>query len=100
MLRSKWNRKIKAKFLLVLAFGMTFTSISSLFFTSSPFQVGFENNDNEKLENLTDVENQIPKISEYKEFDGSGDQFNMILHQSLINSSISLCEIFNLFSTS
>ncbi|NVM17545.1 MAG: hypothetical protein HWN80_07500, partial [Candidatus Lokiarchaeota archaeon] len=87
MLRSKWNRKIKAIFLLVLAFGMTFTSISSLFFTSSPFQVGFENNDNEKLENLTDVENQIPKISEYKEFDGSGDQFNMILHQSLINSS-------------
>ncbi|MFX0059762.1 MAG: hypothetical protein ACFE8J_15805, partial [Candidatus Heimdallarchaeota archaeon] len=32
-------------------------------------------------------EDEIPKASEYQEFDGSGEQLNITLHQSLINSS-------------
>ncbi|MFX1495333.1 MAG: hypothetical protein ACFFBZ_13700, partial [Promethearchaeota archaeon] len=87
MLRSKWNKRIKAVLLLVLIFGMTFASYNTLFFTSNSFQMGVENVENEKIEHITNVEEQIPKTSEYQNFAGTGAQVNLTLHQSLINSS-------------
>ena len=87
MLKSKWKIKIKAIFIFAIMLGMLFTSLNSLNYSNRLVQgnpIGVDKNLIVK-EDLFD--GKIPRTSEYQEFDGNGQQLNITVHESLVNSS-------------
>jgi len=82
----KSNYRKKALILLLLSFGMIFASIG---FSSLNFPLNFTsiNMEEPNIENDFDYQIQIPKTSEYQNFDGAGENLNIALHQSLMNTS-------------
>ncbi|MFX1387077.1 MAG: hypothetical protein ACFE9M_07680, partial [Promethearchaeota archaeon] len=87
MLRSKWNKKIKAVILLILAFGMIYTPINLLNYYSTSIQEKSNTSEEKIITKENQFEDFVPKTSEYQEFKGIGEQLNITLHQSLVNSS-------------
>lgn len=83
----KYKYKKKLLTLLLLCFGMILANYD---FSSLNFPLNFNSiNKEEKtnVDNDLDYQKQIPKTSEYQNFKGVGQNLDILLHQSLINSS-------------
>ena len=79
----KSNYRKKALILLLLSFGMILTNLGLSLF-NSPFL-----NSNYEEGNTIDFNDQdvLPITSEYQNFNGAGENFNISLHQSYLNNS-------------
>ena len=87
MLRSKWKKETKLVFTIALVLGLIFTPLSYLNFYIASNQEKlniFEENTINKEEIFDDI---VLKTSEYQNFDGTGEQINVSIHESLVNSS-------------
>ena len=81
----KSNYRKKGLILLLLSFGMIFANVG---FSSLNFPLNFTSiNEETNLENDFDYKEQTPKTSEYQNFDGAGENLNIALHQSYLNTS-------------
>ena len=78
-----FNKKQKLVFLIILSLGITLTYLGLPHF-SSPFL-----NNSYEEGNIVDFDDQDipPKTAEYQNFNGVGQNLDIVIHQSLINSS-------------
>ena len=82
----KSNYRKKGLILLLLSFGMIFANVG---FSSLNFPLNFTSiNEETNLENDFDYKEQPPKTAEYQNFDGLGENINITLHQSHLNTSL------------
>jgi len=88
MLRSKWKINIKTILLLFITFGMSFMNLNLFLFNSNSFHNFINTIENDQEDNVNNFEDQIPKTSEYQVFSENGEQMDVSLHQSLLNTSI------------
>jgi len=90
----KFNKNRKMYGLIFLFFGMMLVNYSSPLFNLLVIDNSHKNNEEINNDNPLDFQNQTPETSEYQNFNGAGENFNITLHQSLLN--ISTIEFTNL----
>ena len=90
----KFNKNRKMYGLIFLFFGMMLVNYSSPLFNLLIIDNSHKNNEEINNDNPLDFQNQTPETSEYQNFNGAGENFNITLHQSLLN--ISTIEFTNL----
>jgi len=86
MFKSKKNKKIYG--LLFLFFGMILANYSLPLLNSLIIDNSNINNEEINNDNPLDFQNQTPETSEYQNFNGAGEDLNITLHQSLVNTSL------------
>ena len=74
-----FNKKQKLFFLLFLTFGLTLTSLNFQPFNSLQIIDNFEEGNTIDL----DEQYKLPNTADYQTYDGSGEQLNITIHQSL-----------------
>jgi hypothetical protein len=85
MFKSKKNIKIYG--LLFLFFGMLLANYSLPLLNSHIIDNSNESNGEINNDNPLDFQNQTPETSDYQNFGGAGENLNITLHQSLLNTS-------------
>ncbi|MFX0075730.1 MAG: hypothetical protein ACFE96_09825, partial [Candidatus Hermodarchaeota archaeon] len=83
MSRHLFNKKQKLFFLIFLTCGMTITLLGLPLFNSISFDNNFEKN------SIFDFDNHksVPKTMDYQNYRGTGEQLDVILHQSYLNNT-------------
>ena len=85
MKKSNFNKTKRIVLLLLFSLGMFTSTLGKLLILGSNNKVYEENN--EVLKEEYDFNEPLLKLSEPIDFDGNGEQMNVTLHQSLINTS-------------
>lgn len=88
MINFKSNKKTKAILLIFLTFTPIIANLNIGILYSNDSTKNQDNADSFSNENVIDFQDKLPETSQIQTYSGDGEDLNVILHQSIVNSSL------------